>query len=193
MEIVIRVGIGLPQRCILPCQSKGDHPEIYTTPRLSSTDPTKVSTIERTIPICRFCRCGNERGQCKVPITGKSAAFHLDLLRASKSLRHPTSQTIRVGHPHSSHPRNGPLEGRHRRGGLIADCLRQKHRSLLDNVMWWMAPSDGIECAKIGCCKTFERSHPPWTRLRRLVLISQKMFSSFTALRLTDRSFCASP
>jgi hypothetical protein len=32
------------------------------------------------------------------PISRQSAAFHLELLRASKSLRHPTSQTIRGGH-----------------------------------------------------------------------------------------------
>jgi len=42
----------------------------------------------------------------RLAITSNSAAFHLDLLRASKSLRRPTSQTISTGHPHSSHPLN---------------------------------------------------------------------------------------
>lgn len=45
----------------------------------------------------------------------ESAAFHLDLLYDSKSLRHPTSKTIGASHPHLSHPRNGALEGPHRR------------------------------------------------------------------------------
>jgi hypothetical protein len=50
----------------------------------------------------------------RFPISRQLTALHLDLFRASKSLRYPTSQTIRTGHSHSSRPRDDPLESRHR-------------------------------------------------------------------------------
>ena len=54
-------------------------------------------------------------------ISRQLAAVHLDLLGASKSLRHPASQTIRPGNSHSPHPRNSALESCDGRSYLISE------------------------------------------------------------------------
>jgi hypothetical protein len=89
--------------------------------RLSNTVPIRVSTIERKTLTCLCESATHDKG---FPISRQFAAVYLDLLGAPKSVRHPTSQTICPDHPHSSHPHNGPSEGRYECHRLIFDGNR---------------------------------------------------------------------